>query len=169
MALIKNGRFVEDNWVTLDDEAALGAAGDDIIVSLARWRSERRQLLRRGGRLGLRLTSDQSPALVEDDLNCFDLIALDFPAFKDGRAFSYARILRERHGFAGELRATGDILRDQLFFMHRCGFDAYEVADDSTIADWQDALAEISVFYQPATDKRRSVLELRHRRSNAAG
>ncbi len=167
MALIKNGRLVQDNWVTLDDETARITAGSDIIVSLARWRSERQRLLQRDGRLGLRLTSDQSPALVEDDLNCFDLVALDFPAFKDGRAFSYARILRERYGFTGELRATGEVLRDQLFFMHRCGFDAYEVADDSTISDWQDVLAEISVCYQRAADKRRSVLELRHRRSDA--
>ena len=88
--------------------------------------------------------------------------------FKDGRAFSYARLLRERYGFNGEVRAVGDVLRDQLFFMHRCGFDAFEVKDESMLQDWLEAVREISVVYQLATDGRESVLQLRRWKRNAA-
>ena len=82
------------------------------------------------------------------------MVALEFPKFRDGRAYSTARLLRERYGFAGELRAVGDVLRDQFLFMHRCGFDAFEVADEQAVAAWRKAIAEFTVFYQTATDGR---------------
>jgi uncharacterized protein (DUF934 family) len=123
MPLIKNDKLIEDSWVAANDDEPLPLA-EAIIVSLERWQAARGELLSRNGRLGLRLKSDQSPVLVAEDLEHFDLIALEFPKFKDGRAYSYARLLRERYGYKGELRAVGEVLRDQLIFMHRCGFDA---------------------------------------------
>ena len=159
MPLLKNGQIIEDTWSNLpesanDDEG--GAALDvDLIVTLEQWQSDRDALLKRNGRLGLRLRSDQPPAEIVADLEHFDLIALDFPKFSDGRAYSYARLLRERHGFQGELRAVGNVLRDQLFFMLRCGFESFEVAGEDSTEAWREAIAEMSVWYQPTGDGRR--------------
>ena len=160
MPLIKNGRAVADPWIALGEDAALpdGAA---VIVGLARWRAEREALLRRPGPLGLRLKSDQPPATVAGDLGRFALVALEFPKFTDGRSYSYARLLRERHGYRGEVRAVGQVLRDQFLFMHRCGFDAFEVADRD-VDFWIGALNEITVAYQPASDDRAPAWRLRH-------
>ena len=160
MPLIKDGRPAEDPWARLDEAAAIPAEGD-VIVDLARWRAERVGLLARSGRLGVRLESDQSPAEIAEDLDHFHVIALEFPKFTDGRAYSSARLLRERYGYKGELRAVGNVLRDQLLFMHRCGFDAFEVSDEAGPDAWRQALAEISVWFQPTADGRTPVAALR--------
>ena len=166
MPLIKDGRLAEDSWTVLDDDAP-AAAGAPVIVGLERWRDERAALIAREGPLGLRLRSDQSPAEVAGDLTHFALVALEFPKFGDGRAFSYARLLRERYGFAGEVRAVGEVLHDQLVFMHRCGFDAFEIAAEDALDRWLAALGEISVWYQPTGDGRPVALSLRQRRQAA--
>ncbi len=160
MPLLKDGRIVDDVWTPLSDDAALTPEGD-LIVSLERWQAERDGLLARNGRLGLRLKSDQSPAGIAEDLAHFDIIALEFPRFGDGRAYSSARLLRERYGFTGELRAVGNVLRDQLFFMMRCGFDSFEVASDKAAEAWQEAISEIALWYQPTADGRTSAGVLR--------
>lgn len=151
MPLVKNRAVVDDPWVRIDDggDLPLGAAA---IVTLERWTRDGDALARRHGKLGILLHSDQSPAAVAEHLARFDLVALEFPRFTDGRAYSYARLLRERYRFAGELRAVGNVLRDQLFFMHRCGFDAFEVAEGTDVGRWLTALDEISVAYQPTAD-----------------
>ena len=169
MPLIKDDALVPDPWVSLGDEEAL-PEGAPAIVGLERWQAERETLIERNAPLGIRLRSDQPPKLVLDDLDRFAVIALEFPKFGDGRAYSYARLLRERYGFRGELRAVGNVLRDQALFMLRCGFDAFEVAEGTSIEGWRAALAEISVFYQPAEDGRRPVHALRrHGNANDAG
>ena len=147
MPLLKDGEIVEDGWTPLAEGAA--SAEGDIIVTLEQWQSGRERLRGHNGRLGLRLKSDQSPAAVADDLGQFQLIALEFPRFGDGRAYSYARLLRERYGFTGELRAVGNVLRDQLLFMLRCGFDAFEIANPKAVEAWREAVSEIDLFYQP--------------------
>ncbi len=167
MPLIKDDQLIDDPWTTAPDEGPLPVE-ERIIVSLERWQAARTELLARNGRLGIHLKSDQPPALIADDLASFDLVALEFPAFKDGRAYSYARLLRERYGFTGELRAVGQVLRDQLLFMHRCGFDSFEVADDGALDAWREAAREISVWYQPATDRRPWVATLRENDAAAA-
>ena len=166
MALISSGRLTDDPWVTAADGEALAASGP-VVVSLDRWRAERDALLARGGLLGIRLASSQLAGEIAADLAHFDLVALEFPTFRDGRAYSTARLLRERYGFAGELRAVGNVLRDQFMFMHRCGFDAFEVADERQVEAWRTAMDEISVWYQPATDGRVPATTLRHFRSAA--
>lgn len=163
MPLIKDGGLQDDLWTYLDGEAAARPAGP-VIVGLEHWQAEREALIGRNVPLGLRLRSDQSPALVAEDLHRFEVIALEFPKFGDGRAYSYARLLRERYGYRGELRAVGDVLRDQLLAMHRCGFDAFEVAAPDAIDGWRSALAELSVWYQPTADGRPYAMSLRQRR-----
>jgi uncharacterized protein (DUF934 family) len=97
------------------------------------------------------LANDREVAEIADDLHRLDAVVLEFPAFKDGRAYSQARLLRQRHGYTGEIRATGEVLQDQAIFLVRCGFDAFDV-DDHTAERWQAALRRISVVYQPAAD-----------------
>ena len=91
----------------------------------------------------------------------FALIALEFPKFRDGRAFSWARILRTRLGFKGEIRAVGDFLLDQMNYQHRVGFDAWEVPDHFQIEQFQHALVEMTNVYQPSADGRKTIRELR--------
>ncbi len=164
MPLIKHGRLVEDPWVSLDDDAELPREAP-VIVTLERWRAERDALIDRGGLLGIRLAADQPPDEIAGDLDRFELVALDFPKFTDGRAFSSARVLRERYGFKGEVRATGQVLRDQFLFMHRCGFDAFEVKSADMLEAWHKAMGELSLSYQPAADGRLPVYLLRRRRA----
>ena len=163
MALIKNGALIDDPWITVDDEGDLREATHP-IVSLERWRAEADELRRRQGPLGIRLKSDQSPELIASDLDRFEVVALEFPRFTDGRAYSHARLLRERYGYERELRAVGNVLRDQFLFMLRCGFDAFEVAGESPLENWREATSEFSVWYQPTADGRVPVMARRHHR-----
>jgi uncharacterized protein (DUF934 family) len=164
MALIKNGELVDSSFIDASGASEIPATGA-VIVSLEQWQAQRRALLARGTPLGIRLHSDQSPELVAPDLEHFALVALEFPKFRDGRAYSYARLLRERYGFEGELRAVGDVLLEQLFFMLRTGFDAFELASADPLRDYQVALADFSVWYQPTADGRPTAMQLRHRKA----
>jgi len=123
-----------------------------VIVGLDRWHADREALLARRQPLGIRLRADQSPAQIADDLSHFAVVALEFPKFADGRAFSYARLLRERYGYQSEVRAVGAPVIDQALFLHRCGFDAIEVPAGTSAEAWLAAQARISVTYQPAAD-----------------
>jgi uncharacterized protein (DUF934 family) len=162
MPLIKHGAYVENEWIDVAEDESLPADGA-IVLSSTRWQDEREALAGHNGRLGIRLAADEDPATIRDDLDRFDLVVLDFPKFNDGRAFSQARMIRQRFGFAGEIRATGHVIRDLLLFMARCGFDAFEIAPERTIDDWRAAMREFSVWYQPAADARVPATELRHR------
>ena len=161
MPLIRATGAVDDPWSFVKDEELLPDTGA-VIVTLVRFQANRDQLLARATPLGLRLKSDQAPSLIAGDIERFDVIALEFAKFTDGRAYSAARLLRERYGYRGELRAVGNVLRDQLAFMRRCGFDSYEIPPQVDAAAWLSSLGGISVVYQPATDGRASVLTLRH-------
>lgn len=150
--IIKNGAVVADRWTHVGGSAGGPLPDGDIVVPLETWRATRGSLLRRNSRLGVRLAAGDDPAEIAGDLDRLDLIALEFPSFADGRAYSAARLLRERYGYAGELRAVGDVLRDQLYFMRRCGFDAFELRPGRSIYDALAAFSEISVKYQGAAD-----------------
>ena len=166
MPLIKGGRFVADPWRSLADDEAMPEAGR-VIISRARWLKERDTLATAPGQLGLRLPNDIAVAKLAGDLDRFTLIVLNFPRFTDGRAYSQARLLRGRLGFTGELRAEGDVLRDQLLFMRRCGFDAFAVGERALFENWLHAFREIDVFYQPAEDRQVSLV--RRRPAGACG
>ncbi len=169
MPLIKNDQLVDDPWYVLDDEGAASVSDDaDIVVSYERWTKDRESLVSRNGRLGVKLSSDQPPSLIEDDLKHLDLVAVEFPRFTDGRGFSYARLLRERYGFTGEVRAVGHWFRDQMVFLQRCGIDAFEADEDRALVEWSEAQREISVVYQPAADDRSWVSRMRSSASRTA-
>lgn len=167
MSLLKGGRVSADAWVPIADDTALPSSGP-VLVSLARWQNERETLRGRNAPVGVRLANSAAVDAIAADLDRLDLIALEFPKFNDGRAFSQARLLRERHGYAGELRATGQVLRDQLLFMARCGFDAFEIAKGEPVEAWERALAEFTVFYQPTGDGRAPAGALRGTRQPVA-
>jgi uncharacterized protein (DUF934 family) len=160
MPLLKNGEIVHDPWVAAGDDTSL-PFNAPTIISFAHWQAERARVEGANVRLGLRLRNTDPVEALRGSVARFDLIALEFPKFTDGRAYSQARLLRERLGFAGELRATGHVLPDQLLFMQRCGFDAFELAKGAPIEAWKRAIESFSVFYQPAADGREPVNALR--------
>ncbi len=162
MVLIKDNELSDDPFSYALEDNAIPAEGP-VIVDLDRWQTDREVLLERDSPLGVRLKSDQSPELIADDLPKLAIIALEFPAFRDGRAYSYARILRERYGFTGEVRAVGDVLMDQIHFMLRSGFNAFELEGKDPLGSFRAALADFSVWYQPTGDGRRTAAQLRHR------
>ncbi len=162
MQIIKDGQIVEDQWVHVAGDAGEEALPEgDIIVPLETWVARRDELLQRNTRLGVRLEPGQEPKLIAEDLDKFTLVALSFPVFKDGRAFSYARLLRDRYGYEGEIRAVGEVARDQMFYMRRCGFNAYEVRPDRDINDALNAFSDFSVAYQGAADDPRPLYRRR--------
>jgi uncharacterized protein (DUF934 family) len=162
MALIRRGELVDDPYARIAPGDALPAEGA-VLVSLSSWQEDRASLLERNDPVGVLLQSDQSPELIADDLDRISLVALEFPQFRDGRAYSYARMLRERYGFDGEIRAVGDVLMEQLHFMLRTGFDAFEIEGDDPLGQLETAIADFSVWYQPTGDGRRTAVQLRHR------
>jgi len=152
--------IVDDPWAAVADGEAL-PAGKPLLVTLARWQAERDALLALGVPLGVAVPNTVDIATLADGLDRLALVALAFPKFNDGRAFSQARLLRERYGFMGEIRATGAVLRDQLLFMQRCGFDAYAIVNPDAVGAWRAALSEIKVFFQPTGDGRATAPLLR--------
>ena len=158
--IIKNRTIVNDDWtvVRAAEDGTLPAVdalpAGKVVVPLALWQTARDQLsvARSAAEIGVWLTSDSEPANVVGDFDKIALIALDFPVFLDGRGFSVARLLRERYGYKGEIRAIGDVLRDQLAYMFRCGFDAYAVREDKDIQDALKAFDEFTVQYQDAVE-----------------
>ncbi|PXW23620.1 DUF934 domain-containing protein [Paraburkholderia caballeronis] len=158
--IIKNRAVVEDSWTVVraaDDgalpEVAALPAGK-VIVPLALWQGSRDALVAAKGRdeLGVWLAPDSEPADLANDFDRLALIGVDFPVFRDGRGYSIARLLRERYGYNGELRAIGDVLRDQLLYLERCGFDAFAVRADKDIQDALNAFGEFTIKYQGAVD-----------------
>ncbi|MBB3182584.1 uncharacterized protein (DUF934 family) [Halomonas fontilapidosi] len=165
--LIVDRHLVEDSWVRHDDETA--PAQGPALVPLAVWQAAGRR-----DDLAPWLSSDTelTPALAAE-LQEAPLVAIDFPKFTDGRGYSIARLLRERHGYRGQIRAVGDVLIDQLFYMSRCGVNAFSLREDQVVEDALRALYTFSRGYQPGTDDpeplfRRRMRELAQRRRQPA-
>jgi len=152
MQIIRNRAIVEDDFVHVPDDAALPADGKP-IVSLARYAAGAAELLARYPVLGVRVPCDTLPADIPTPAR-LALIAIEFPRFSEGRGYSVARQLRARYGFAGELRAVGWILRDDLYYLSRCGFDAFELQPGKPLESALEAFGELSVSYQTAADER---------------
>lgn len=162
MPLIKNGALAEDLYTIVADDAALPDGA--VVVSLKRLRAERENLFARNQPLGVKLSSEESPEGIGSDLERLSLVVLEFPKFRDGRPFSWARILRTRLGFKGEIRAVGDYLYDQAAFLARVGIDAFELPPTLTPELLQRALKEMTNVYQPAADGKKTIRELRSSR-----
>ena len=164
MPLVKAGCIVEDRYVRVLDDA-LVPEGVAVILPAARLIADARALVLRQAPTGVVWPNDRRIAELAPYLDWIALVALVFPSFRDGRAYSQARLLRERHQFRGELRATGQVLRDQLLFMQRAGFDAFDVTKPGDAAAFAEAVHRYSVFYQPTGDGRTSTLRARLSRS----
>jgi uncharacterized protein (DUF934 family) len=160
MPLIKGGAFVDDGFVNVDDEGLLPESGA-FIVTLTRFKKDRDAILARNVAIGIRLKSNESPEQLGDDIQRLSAVVLEFPYFKDGRAFSWARMLRTRLGFKGEIRGAGHFLYDQIAFMSRTGFDTFEVPEGFTLEQFRRALGEMSGVYQPSVDGRKTIRDLR--------
>jgi uncharacterized protein (DUF934 family) len=160
MPLIKNGAVVTDPYVTVSDDAPL-PEGAPVIVTAARFFADSTTLLERNAPVGVMWPNNKNVAELAPFLGRLAVIALVFPTFKDGRAYSQARLLRERYGFRGELRATGQVLRDQFVFLVRAGFDALDVKKDADAGAFATVLARYTVFYQPTGEGRTPAARLR--------
>jgi uncharacterized protein (DUF934 family) len=170
MPLVKNARITTDLFVHVADGAELPGDGA-ILVSAARFLEDPEAVLKHAGKVGVVWPNNRDLDDLVPYLDRLAAVALVFPSFRDGRAYSQARLLRERYGYDGELRATGQVLRDQFVFMLRAGFDAFEVKKDSDAAAFAATSKRYSVFYQPTGDGRVTALnrrmQLRH--SESAG
>jgi uncharacterized protein (DUF934 family) len=162
MKLIQNRRAAADSWQLFKPVPVEGKAEStfptipsdgDVIVPLAQWQQQKDALLARKGRTGVWLDSHEGADLIAADAPKLPIIALNFPKFGDGRSLSTARLLRERHGYKGELRAIGDVYRDLVLGMHRCGIDSFALRDDQDIDDTIKALEELPIAYQASVDQ----------------
>ena len=167
MRVIKSGGVLEDDWQRIAEaDPGQPLPEGDLIVPLAYWRNNRELLSRHNGRVAVCLNGDDSLDDVSAALDQFELVALEFPKFTDGRCYSHARLLRDRFRYRGEIRAVGEVLRDQLFFMRRCGIDSYQVREDKDAQDALKGLSDFSVKYQTAADGALPVYKLRQKQQN---
>ena len=169
--IIKNRAIVEDDWTVLrlnEQESAenVTVAEGKVIVPLKVWLAQRDALQQRA-EIGVWLASDERPEDLKGDVQKFSVIAVDFPKFSDGRGYSTAYNLRARLGYTGELRAIGDVLRDQLFYMQRVGFDAFAPRADRKIEDVLKGLTDFSEVYQTSFDQKLPLFRRAQRKGNS--
>jgi uncharacterized protein (DUF934 family) len=156
--LIRQRELVVDDWRSIDDDR--DGRERALIIPFARWQAERDQWWLWDGKLGVRIGPTDPVEALERDFLRVSLVAIEFSGIGEGRGYTQAQLLRRRYRFTGEIRAVGKIQRDQLFYMARCGFDAFELPDGADTAAALAAFGDFSVKYQDATDHG---LELRRR------
>lgn len=159
--VIKNNAIVDDTWQLVREKVDVAELPQGcVIVPLAVWQAHKSALLARGN-VGVWLDSADDANALKDDLAQLALIAINFPTFMDGRGYSSARILRDHFGFKGELRAIGDVLRDQLFYMKRCGFDTFVMRDNDKSEQALASLNDFANSYQASADDARPLFKRR--------
>lgn len=150
--LIKDGAISQDRWTVLKDatgpEVLKAVPGKNFIVPLKFWQEYAEELADYSGEIAIWLDSDEDVKQIGSSINSFPMIALNFPVFSDGRSYTNARELREQLNYEGEVRAIGDVLRDQLFYMSRCGFDAFSLRNDQDEEDCLSAFQDFNTGYQ---------------------
>jgi len=159
MPLIKNGRIAEEDWAFVEGDTELPEG--QVTVTLDRFKADREMLLGRNVPIGVRLSPEDDPHDLADDLDRLELIEVTFPKYVDGRGYSQGQLLRRRLGYEGELRAVGDVLRDQALLMVRSGFDAL-VLTNTDEAGFEAALAEYAEIYQADARGSETVFAKRH-------
>jgi uncharacterized protein (DUF934 family) len=168
MPLVKNGKIATDLYIHVTEDADIPADGA-VLIPAVRFLADPDALLKRNGPTGVIWPNNRDPEDLVPYLGKLAVVALVFPTFRDGRAYSQARLLRERYKFTGELRATGQVLRDQFVFMLRAGFDSFEVKKDADADAFAATAKRYTVFYQPTGDGRITALhqrmQLRHSES----
>ncbi|MCX7154432.1 MAG: DUF934 domain-containing protein [Proteobacteria bacterium] len=150
--IIKHQKLAADDWKLIQEGEAFPASGD-VIVPLSLWLAKREILLARIGRTGVWLKPDDEPSALATDFAVLPLIAVHFPAFTDGRGYSSARLLRERYGYGGELRAIGDVLRDNVFYLSRVGFDAIALREGEDAKEALSAFKDFTEAYQISVER----------------
>ena len=168
--IIKNKTIVADEWTVLrlsdqDSAETVTVPAGKIIVPLQVWLQQRDALQQRS-EIGVWLATDERPEVLKEDVQKLSVIAVDFPRFSDGRGYSIAYNLRARLGYAGELRAMGDVLRDQLFYMQRVGFDAFAPRPDRNMEDALKGLSDFSDVYQTSFDQKQPLFRRVQRKGN---
>jgi uncharacterized protein (DUF934 family) len=167
--ILRGGELVSDDWTVIEDgRPEITPDGGRAIVTLARWRAERETLLVRHAAVGVLVPNTADIEAVYPEVADRPVLALQFPAFADGRALSQAVVLRKRLGFRGELRAVGDVIRDLVFWLGRCGFDSIVPRKDQNLAACREALNEITVAYQAAADAHTPIWVRRRRGQGTA-
>jgi uncharacterized protein (DUF934 family) len=166
---LTDGRFeaAEDRFTDVPDDEPTPLG--DVIVSMARFQAEGEGLLADGRAVGVRVEAGETVDALAYDLPRIAVVSLVIPKFRDGRAYSSARLLRQRYGYKGEVRAVGDVLREQALFMTRCGFDAFEPADGSAPESWAEAAGAYRHVYQRAADGRQPIYVERNSREAGHG
>jgi len=155
MRILKSRQLVQDTWKTLSADDPL--TDGDVILPFTRWLNDKDAFVSHNGKVGVLISSDTNINKVIENLSYFDLVALNFPKYTDGTCFSYAFLLRERHKFTGELRAVGDIFRDQFSYLERCGIDAIQLDDENELEIAKKSFEDISINYQHSADKNESI------------
>jgi len=150
MQIIKDKQIIEDTWRYIEDDAELKTG--DLCVSLARWKKDKHQLLQHTGKVGVRIAPTDSVAELADDLKDIQLIELHFSSFGDGRAFSQAWLLRNRYHYSGEIRASGQCMPDQVYYLSRVGVNAFNFSKDEDLPVALSALNDFTVNYQKSTN-----------------
>lgn len=153
MPIVKHDCVIEDVWRPLRGRDLTEICpSESVLLSLAEWRLQGSAAASRFERVGIALAPDEAVEEIAEALANLELVTLHFPKFNDGRAFSQARLLRERLGFGGEIRATGHVIRDLFLFLQRSGFDAVAVTDTRALTPWLAARRRYTGYYQPALD-----------------
>ncbi len=153
MLIIKDNQIQEDDWILIRDIENVETLPDGhVILPYSFWKEHQADCSEHKANLAVMINGDTAIADLAKFLDQFELIALDFPAFKDGRCYSHARVLRDRYKFQGDLRAVGDVLRDQLFYMQRCGISSFAIHEERDMEDALNGLKDFSVTYQGASD-----------------
>ncbi|HPT49991.1 MAG TPA: DUF934 domain-containing protein [Accumulibacter sp.] len=170
--IIKHDKIVDDHWrilVLADGETpeTVALPAEPTLLPLAVWLARRDAILASETPIGVWLDSHQGPEALAGDVERLAVIGINFPKFTDGRGYSSARLLRERFAYRGEIRAIGDVLQDQLFYMRRCGFDAYALRADKDIERALTALTTFSDSYQAAADQPHPLFQRRVAREAA--
>jgi uncharacterized protein (DUF934 family) len=150
--LLKEGQVTENSWTTVADDSTDLPTGD-ILLPLQRWLDQHSDLSQHSGAVGVWIEGNEEIESVAEQLVSAPVVAIRFPKFVDGRGFSAARLLRERYGYQGEIRAIGEIIRDQLYLLQRCGFNAFELAAEVNLAEASKSLSDFSDAYQVAVDQ----------------
>lgn len=159
--LIKNNAVIEDSWTLVKEVKTLSELpAGQVIVPLPFWQTNKVELQARGN-VGVWLDSANSASDVQGDLAQLPLIAINFPTFMDGRGYSIARILRDHFKYQGEIRAIGDVLRDQLFYMKRSGFDAFLMRENDKSEQALQSLGDFTYSYQAGADDNRPLFNRR--------
>lgn len=154
MQIIKDRQVVNDSWQRIDQDTAINELPQsNIIVPATLWEQHKEALKNHEANVGIQLSADTDLETIAADLKHFAVIALEFPTFRDGRAYSLARRLREHYNYQGEIRAVGDVLRDQVGYMERVGFNAFEIDSRQKVEDALNAFKEINMRYQASSDQ----------------